>query len=107
MDMAAMLPEGRPGPSALSELPGRAGELALVALQLLVHRAPVRPGLSGAHRPPVEARDRLHLARGGGDPDLVRVPQLRRADWSRAPRDRPAARHLLDDAARRAGQDAL
>src|SRR5207253_8047651 len=56
------------------------GQLPLVALQFLVDTAPVRPGFTATDGTAVQARDRLHLAGRGREPDLVCGAQLRLAD---------------------------
>src|SRR5437879_529958 len=61
-------------------LPRCTGQLPLVALQFLVDTAPVRPGFTAADGTAVQARDRLHLASRGREPDLVCGAQLRLAD---------------------------
>src|SRR5215472_15834219 len=65
---------------ALARSPGGAGELLLVALQLLVHAAPQWTWAAAADRVAIERGHGLHFARRGRDQYLVGGAQLRFAD---------------------------
>src|SRR5262249_62303213 len=91
---------------ALARSPGGAGELLLVALQLLVHAAPQWTWAAAADRVAIERGHGLHFARRGRDPYLVGGAQLRFADRLHAASNGGARGHFLHGAAGGPGKDA-